>query len=88
MTFEVPDNISIDIEALKTQMHGYLDFILSMPSIKKQEDTSAETTDEEGGWEASPELLERLDEARKEIEEGNCVVCKNHDELQAFLESL
>lgn len=84
MTFEVPDNMSIDIEALKTQMHGYLNFILSMPSIKKKED--AETT--ENGWEASPELLERLDKARKEIEEGNCVTLSNREDINAFFKSL
>lgn len=88
MTFEVPDNMSIDIEALKTQMHGYLNFILTMPSIRKQEDNPADSGSEEEGWEASPELLERLEKARKEIEEGNCVVCRNHEELQAFLDSL
>ena len=88
MTFDVPDNMSIDIEALKTQMHGYLNFILTMPSIRKQDETPADSGSDEEGWEASPELLERLDKARKEIEEGNCVTLRNREEIDAFFESL
>ena len=36
MTFEVPEAKHIDIEALKKQMHSYLEFILSMPNIAEQ----------------------------------------------------
>lgn len=83
MTFQVPDSKNIDVEALKLQMQGYLDFILSMPSIIKPE-SAAQDEDRE----VSPELLERLKKARQEIREGKGVRCKNRKELEAFLESL
>ena len=83
MTFQVPDSKKIDVEALKLQMQGYLDFILSMPSIIKPESAV-----QEEGWEASPELLERLEKSRQEIREGKGVRCKSRKELEAFLESL
>lgn len=37
MTFDVPETRHINIEALKKQMHGYLEFILSMPSLEMTE---------------------------------------------------
>lgn len=37
---------------------------------------------------ASPELLAKIEQARKEIREGNCVTCKTKEELEAFLKSL
>lgn len=36
MTFEVPETKHINIEALKRQMHSYLEFILSMPSPEEK----------------------------------------------------
>ena len=36
MTFEVPETRHINIEALKKQMHSYLEFILSMPAIEEK----------------------------------------------------
>ena len=38
MTFEVPEARHINIDALKKQMHSYLEFILSMPSIEVKAD--------------------------------------------------
>lgn len=38
MTFEVPETKHIDIEALKKQMHSYLEFILSMKNIEEKDD--------------------------------------------------
>lgn len=38
MTFEVPESKHIDIEALKKQMHSYLEFILSMTDIEKKDE--------------------------------------------------
>lgn len=83
MTFEVPESKSIDIEALKTQMNGFFNLLLSMPSIIKKD-----TSTEEEGWEASPELLAQIDEARQEIREGDCTVLQSKDEINAFFESL
>lgn len=37
---------------------------------------------------ASPELLAKIEQARKEIREGNGVTCKTKEELEAFLKSL
>ncbi len=37
---------------------------------------------------ASPELLSKLDEARKEIREGNGITLHSQDEINAFFESL
>lgn len=36
MTFEVPDTKHINIDALKKQMHSYLEFILSTPNIEER----------------------------------------------------
>lgn len=36
MTFEVPETKHINIEALKKQMHSYLEFILSMHDIEER----------------------------------------------------
>lgn len=36
MTFEVPETKHINIEALKKQMHSYLEFIISMPSVEEK----------------------------------------------------
>lgn len=72
MTFEVPETRHINIEALKKQMYGYLEFILSMPSITEQE----EEVDEKhvfdcfdgGGWAEDPrsahEIADELYEGR------------------------
>lgn len=72
MTFEVPETKHINIEALKKQMYGYLEFILSMPSITEQE----EEVDEKhvfdcfdgGGWAEDPrsahEIADELYEGR------------------------
>ena len=72
MTFEVPETRHINIEALKKQMYGYLEFILSMPSITMQE----EKIDEEhvfdcfddGGWDEDPrsahEIADELHDRR------------------------
>lgn len=84
MTFEVPESKRINIEALKKQMNGFFNLLLSMPSIIEQ-DISAE---ENVGWEASPELQSRLDQARHEISEGNCTVLKTKEEINAFFDSL
>ena len=84
MTFEVPESKHINIEALKTQMNGFFNLLLSMPSIMEQDGSAGE----DGRWEASPELLERLDKARQEIREGNCTVLNGKEEINAFFESL
>ena len=52
MTFEVSDSKAIDIEALKVQMQGYLNFILSMPNLYKSEKTDNEEWTEEQEREA------------------------------------
>ncbi len=85
MTFEVPESKHINIEALKAQMNGFFNLLLSMPSIVEQTTTPAI---EENGWEASPELLDRLDKARQEIREGNCTVLNTKEEINAFFDSL
>lgn len=82
MTFEVPETKNIDIEALKRQVRNYVGYLISVPGIVWQE----EKTDE--GWEASPELLEKLDNARQEICEGNCTVLNSKEEINAFFEAL
>lgn len=38
--------------------------------------------------EITPELQKKIDAARKEYREGKTISCKNHEELQAFLDSL
>lgn len=38
--------------------------------------------------ELTPELKKKIEAARKEYREGKTVSCKNHEELQAFLDSL
>lgn len=38
--------------------------------------------------EISPELLARIEEGRKQIAEGKCYICRNKEELNAFLDSL
>ena len=81
MTFEVPESKSIDIEALKKQMNGFFNLLLSMPSIMKQDH-------EENCWEASPELLARLETARQEVRDGNCTTIHSKEELDNYFESL
>ncbi len=82
MTFEVPESKHIDIEALKKQVSNYVGYLISVPGIVWQEEK------EEEGWEASPELLERLEKARQEIREGNCTTLRSKEEINAFFESL
>jgi len=38
--------------------------------------------------EVSPELMAKIEEARKEINEGKFTACSNHKELVDFLDSL
>lgn len=38
--------------------------------------------------EITPELLARIEEGRKQIAEGKCYICRNKEELNAFLDSL
>ena len=83
MTFEVPETKHIDIEALKKQVRNYVGYLISVPGIVWQEESQDET-----GWEASPELQVRLDNARKNISEGNCTVLDSKDDINAFFESL
>lgn len=85
MTFEVPESKHINIEALKAQMNGFFNLLLSMPSIVEPDYS---TEGEENGMDVSPELLDRLDKARQEIREGNCTVLNNKEEINAFFESL
>lgn len=82
MTFDVPESKHIDIEALKTQVNNFVGYLISVPGIVWQQ------TKEEEGWEATPELLARLDKAREEVDKGNCTVLKSKEEINAFLESL
>lgn len=89
MTFEVPESKSIDIEALKKQMYGFFNLLISRPSIVKEDvDTSMMVAEEEEGWEASPELLDRLEKARQEVREGNCVTLQTKDDINAYFDSL
>lgn len=43
---------------------------------------------EDDDLEISPELLARIEEGRKQIAEGKCYICRNKEELNAFLDSL
>ena len=89
MTFEVPESKSIDIEALKEQMYGFFNLLISRPSIvKKENDDAMQVAEEEEGWEASPELLARLDVARQEVREGDCITLRTKDDVNAYFESL
>lgn len=89
MTFEVPESKSIDIEALKKQMYGFFNLLISRPSIVKEGgDTPLEVAEEDDGWEASPELLARLEKARQEIREGNCLTLQTKDDINAYFDSL
>lgn len=61
MTFEVPESRHINIEALKKQMHSYLEFILSTPNIEmpgkeeeKKYDMSFFDCFDGGGWADDP----------------------------------
>lgn len=83
MTFEVPEKKNIDIEALKTQVRNYVGYLISVPGIVWHEEEK-----DECGWEASPVLLERLDNARKNIHEENCTVLNSKEDINAFFESL
>lgn len=38
--------------------------------------------------EITPELQQRIDEARKEFRKGNCISLRSKEELNAFFESL
>ena len=89
MTFEVPESKSIDIEALKKQMYGFFNLLISHPSIVKEEvDSPLEVAEEEEGWEASPELLDRLEKARQEVREGNCITLQTKDDINVYFDSL
>lgn len=89
MTFEVPESKSIDIEALKAQMYGFFNLLISRPSIVKEDkDETMVVAEEEEGWEASPELLARLEALRQEVREGDCVTLRTKDEIDAYFESL
>lgn len=83
MTFEVPESKHIDIEAFKRQINNFVGYLISVPGIVWQESENSED-----GWEASPELLERLDKARQEIGKGNCTTLHSEKEVNAFFESL
>ena len=39
-------------------------------------------------FEATPELLAEIEQARQEIREGKCTVCRTQEELDAFFDSL
>lgn len=43
MTFEVPESKAIDIEALKANVHAYVQLLVSYPSILKMESKTADT---------------------------------------------
>ena len=36
----------------------------------------------------SPELMARIEKSRKQIAEGQCYICRNKEELNAYLDSL
>ena len=36
----------------------------------------------------SPELMATIEKSRKQIAEGQCYICRNKEELNAFLDSL
>lgn len=89
MTFEVPESKSIDIAALKEQMYGFFNLLISRPSIvKKEKDDVMEVAEEEESWEPSPELLSRLETARQEVREGDCITLRTKDDVNAYFESL
>lgn len=84
MTFQIPESKHIDIEALKVQVNNYVGYLISVPGIVWQEPTEVE--DEK--FEVSPELSERLEKARQEVREGNCVTLRSKDEIDAYFDSL
>lgn len=89
MTFEVPESKSIDLEALREQMYGFFNLLISRPSIVKTDtDDVMEVAEEEVGWETSPELLTRLEAARQEVREGACITLHTKDDINAYFESL
>lgn len=73
MTFEVPDTQHLNIEALKKQMHSYLEYILSIPSIEQADIAqelrgvakSEQLTSDWRSWEIEPELMEMVSGTRK-----------------------
>lgn len=65
MTFEVPETKHINIEALKKQMHSYLEFILSMPSLTTIEENNIEEEHifdcfDGGGWAEDPRTAHEI----------------------------
>lgn len=73
MTFEVPETKHINIEALKKQMHSYLEFILSMPNLTTKEDDDIDEKHifdcfDGGGWAEDPrsahEIADELHDSR------------------------
>lgn len=41
MTFEVPETMDLDMEALKEHIHAYFKFVLSSPTVLKKEAASS-----------------------------------------------
>lgn len=83
MTFNLPESKHIDIEALKKQINGFFGYLISVPGIVWEE-----KNDSKKDWEASPELLARLEKSRQEIREGKCTTLHSKEDINAFFESL
>lgn len=70
-------------------MYGFFNLLISRPSIVKEGvDSPLEVAEEDDGWEASPELLARLEKARQEVREGNCLTLQTKDDINAYFDSL
>lgn len=79
-----------------TAQNPTLDFTISIPKVDlkrfkglvKAMGWSFSKVESYDNNELSPELLEAIEKSRKEIKEGDCVVCNTPEELDAYLESL
>lgn len=73
MKFEVPETKHINIEALKKQMHSYLEFLLSTPNLKQKDEDEVDEKHvfdcfDGGGWADDPrdshEIADELHDSR------------------------
>lgn len=73
MTFEVPETMGVDLEALKEHIRAYFNLVLSSPTVLKKETTSSDRLTDEmlerfaGCWhgdESGEDIMDSIKEHR------------------------
>lgn len=71
MTFEVPETMGVDLEALKEHIRAYFNLVLSSPTVLKKETTSSDRLTDEmlerfaGCWHGDESVEDIMDSVKE-----------------------